>query len=269
MRLVGVEALHLQPGERAAPAGVEIAAVERQQIIAERTIFVAERLLLARAPEHPALLAHAVGDAGKPAQKGAPETLVCVEARHADRVEILAARLLEQLIEEKPAGARRGPIGDVERARFRLQQLIGALGELQARESLLALVDERLIGMDEQFAIVELEHGVEMLLQRLGVVGERTAEEIVAPIAPLEGENHLAIDGRARMAEHQIDLQRLIDEARIVAMLLEQFLEAEQKPRPQQTLQRETIGGDDASTRRGRWPKPKPSKKDSGSPRCA
>ena len=99
------------------------------------------------------------------------------------------------------------------------------------------LGDQGAVQLDEDIA-GHVEHGLDMGLKQLPAVGVGGARiEIVGPVAPQLGQHLIAV-GRVKAAEHQIDLQRLVEEARIRTVRLHLLFQPVDQPRPQQALQR-------------------------------
>ena len=78
-----------------------------------------------------------------------------------------------------------------------------------------------------------------MVFQRLAAVRIAGAGiEIVGPVAPHPGDDEFAVD-RLLPAEHQIDFERLVEEAGHVAVRFEHLLEPVNQPRAEHPLERE------------------------------
>ena len=88
---------------------------------------------------------------------------------------------------------------------------------------------------------LQIEQRDEMLFQRLAaarVAG--TGIQGVGPVPPHPLQNEFAVD-RLLAAEHQVDLQRLVEETRHIAVGLEQFLQPEHQARPKHALEGDAI----------------------------
>ena len=66
----------------------------------------------------------------------------------------------------------------------------------------------------------------------------RARKRAILPVAREPGQDQIIVDLRRLAAEHQIDLERLVDEGRIVDVLLDLLLKRQDEPRPHEPFER-------------------------------
>ena len=197
--------------------------------------------MLAGLAQHPAVALDAIGDVAEPVDEVVLKAEIGEEFRNADVLQRRIAGTFEHAGGIRAAFLRSHPVAGAGRAGLRFQQRIGALRHVQAGKGLLALPDQAAIELDERLPAFEVEHGVELLFERLAAFGVGGARiEIVGPVAPHPGLDQLAIL-RLLPAEHQIDLQCLVDEARIGGLGVELLFQAEDQARAEHPLERDVI----------------------------
>ena len=188
------------------------------------------------------------------------EALIGEERGDADGVEIGAVRRLEDQRHVGAAATRGDPVLELLGMRLGFQQRIGAFGNAHARQRRLRLFDQRAVQRNlRRLVDVEIEHRDEMRAKQFASLRiGRAGIHVLFPIGREPVDDQILVDDGRLAAQHQIDLERLVDEARVVDVLLDLLLEPQDEPRPHQALQRRLVGRFRRPTsRRGRWLRPK------------
>ena len=167
------------------------------------------------------------------------EAFVGEEAGDPHGVEVRAVGRLEHQRHVRSAALRGDPVLDRRVMRLRLQKRVGALRHPHARERRLRLLDQRAVERHLPLPpVIHVEHGLEMLAKQRPPLRVRRARELAFLPVPREpGQDQIIVDLRRLASEHEVDLERLIDEGRIVDILLDLLLKGQDEPRPHQPFE--------------------------------
>ena len=159
------------------------------------------------------------------------------DAGHAG-VERLAVAQLEDARPGRPGIVQHRPLRQRLHDGAAHQSVVGVLGERLARQDAAHLSDQRPV--QRHLLQLVFQHRLHMSRQRLARVGVFVAREARCEIGahPLLDQSGVE---RALPAEDQVDLQRLVQEIRLLEMRAHLLLQPRQQPRQQQPVQRAVI----------------------------
>ncbi len=118
----------------------------------------------------------------------------------------------------------------------------GEVGHRHAGEDALGVLHQRLVGFDADRApLVELEERGEVLAQCLAAARvEDAGVDVLFPVADHPGDDHVVV--RVLAGQHLVDLQRLVDELRLVEVGVEHLLDAQDQAGAERAFQRAVVG---------------------------